>query len=90
MQICSGLRIGVWNTSKTPPFQEWGTYIGPDLGDHGVGEILDQELPEGKVVFQVGVLFRHDLQGKNKLETILIFVKCIPEMWNYDTWLESP
>jgi predicted alpha/beta hydrolase len=65
-----------------------GVYVGPDLGDHVIGSKLEQHLMEGVVRFGVGVLFRPDLNKRQRLETILILEKYIPEMFNYEHWEE--
>lgn len=95
VRITSGLRIGFWygDTSHAPPmekhkhaFQCVGHYAGPDLGDHIIGSKLEQKLMEGTLRFSVGVLFRPDLGKRQRLETILILEKYIPEMFNYEHW----
>lgn len=97
MLISAGLRIGTWNPNgnygvplhEKHPFRHLGFYDGPNLGDHVIGSTLEQQLIEGLLKFQVGVLFRHDLSKKQRLETILILQNYIPEMWEYDTWKKS-
>lgn len=90
VRIYTGLRIGFWNHNANHfegnAFRPLGFYAGPDLGEHIVGARLEQKLMEGSIFFSVGVLFRPDLSGKARLETILILENYIPEMWNYDTW----
>lgn len=83
MQITSGIRIGWWGPRGFDPA---GFYTGPDLGDHIPGTMLKQELMEGMLRFSVGVLFRPDLGRKQRLETILILYKYVPEMFEYEDW----
>lgn len=93
MRIRPGLRIGFWNPNNNhfegSAFRPMGIYTGPDLGDHLIGSRLEQKLMEGSLFFSVGVLFRPDLSGKQRLETILILDNYIQDMWNYDTWEKS-
>lgn len=95
VRITSGLRVGFWDPGPHyGPFAErhsqafrcMGIYVGPDLGDHVIGSKLEQQLMEGVVRFSVGVLFRPDLNKRQRLETILILEKYIPEMFNYEHW----
>lgn len=88
MRISSGLRVGFWK-AQWPPFQCVGHYAGPDLGDHIPGQMLTQELMEGKLEFTVGVLFRPDLNRAQRLETILILTQYIPEMFEYEDWSKA-
>lgn len=85
-----GLRIGFWNHLgdqwKVNAFKPMGLYTGPDLGDQIVGTKLEQKLMEGPLLFSVGVLFRPDRGKRQRLETILIFDKYVPEMWDYEDW----
>jgi hypothetical protein len=89
MRIDAGLRVGYWNPSpgwgKTP-FTPKGYYRGPYLGEKVPGELLQQELMEGTLYFRVGVLFRPDLNVRQRLETILILENSIPEMFQYEDW----
>lgn len=87
-----GTRIGFWNPHGghwTRAFKEAGIYTGPDLGDQLPGKKFEQKLMEGDLKFRVGVLFRPDRGKHQSTETILIFEKYIPEMWDYDSWLKS-
>lgn len=88
LRITAGLRIGYWVPGKyhREPFSCVGHYNGPDLGDHISGSRLKQELMEGTLEFDVGVLFRPDLGRKQCLETILIIRNYIPEMFEYEDW----
>ncbi len=88
MRISAGIRVGFWKPGAwgTSPFQVKGVYAGLDLGDRVPGEKLQQELMEGTLTFRVGVLFRPDLNTKQKLETILILETWIPEMFEYEDW----
>lgn len=90
MKISAGLRVGFWDHTKTPwtggPFKPIGYYDGPDLGNHIPGTILEQKLMEGTLEFSVGVLFRPDLGKRQRLETILIIKKYVPEMFDYEDW----
>jgi hypothetical protein len=86
MRIKAGIRIGFWDHTKTGPFKAIGYYNGPDLGDHIPGTRLQQNLMEGELIFHVGVLFRPDLGKNQRLETILILEKYIPEMFEYEHW----
>ena len=89
MRVSAGLRAGFWNPSPgwgSTPFTPKGIYMGPDLGDKIPGEKLHQKLMEGDLYFRVGVLFRPDLNTKQKLETILILESWIPEMFEYEDW----
>ena len=88
MKISAGLRVGFWKPGAwgTSPFHVKGIYTGPDLGDKIPGEKLHQKLMEGDLYFRVGVLFRPDLNTKQKLETILILENWIPEMFEYEDW----
>lgn len=83
MRITSGIRVGWWTQKGFDPV---GFYIGPDLGDHIPGTHLEQELMEGTLGFNVGVLFRPDLGRRQRLETILILENYIPEMFEYNDW----
>ncbi|MAD98752.1 MAG: hypothetical protein Unbinned200contig1000_65 [Prokaryotic dsDNA virus sp.] len=69
-------------------FQPKGYYVGPDLGDHVPGTLLEQKLMEGVLKFRVGVLFRPDLGKRQRLETILIIDEWVPEMFDYEHWEE--
>lgn len=86
-----GLRIGLWTpgTYRGEPFRCLGFYQGPIISPIIVGQTLEQELLEGVVRFKVGVLFRPDLGKWNTLETILILVNYVEEMWNYETWEQA-
>lgn len=89
MRVTTGLRVGFWNPNppeRYKPFRPMGVYVGPDLGDHIPGAKLVQPLMEGELQLRVGVLFRPDLGKHQKLETILIIDKYIPEMFNYEHW----
>lgn len=92
VRITSGLRVGFWNPDPgwgNSPFTCKGYYTGPDLGDHIPGTRLEQQLLEGTLKFQVGVLFRPDLGKRQNLETILILLNWIPEMFEYEDWSET-
>lgn len=90
VRVVAGTRIGFWKVDNYSfngsPFDCLGYYTGPDLGDHIPGTRLQQNLMEGELIFQVGVLFRPDLSKRQRLETILILVKYIPEMFEYEHW----
>lgn len=90
VRVTAGLRIGFWDVKQTAwtggPFKPVGYYNGPDLGDHIPGSRLQQNLMEGELIFQVGVLFRPDLVKRQRLETILILETYIPEMFEYEHW----
>jgi hypothetical protein len=97
VKIGWGLRIGTWhpgphycptNELHKNAFRPVGIYVGPDLGDHLIGSKLEQELLEGILRFSVGVLFRPDLNNRQRLETILILETWIPEMFKYEQWDE--
>lgn len=90
VKVTAGLRIGFWDSTRTQwtcgPFKAVGYYNGPDLGDHIPGSRLQQNLMEGELIFQVGILFRPDLGKRQRLETILILETYIPEMFEYEGW----
>ena len=88
VRISAGLRVGWWQPGhKDGPFVCLGLYTGPDIGDWIVGQSLMQELPDGNtVMFTVGVLFRPDLNKRQRLETILMLDSAPKSMWEYDTW----
>lgn len=93
LKIAAGLRVGFWDPTGTQwndgPFQPKGYYTGPDLGEHLPGSKLEQPLMEGTIRFRIGVLFRPDLDKRNRLETILILENWIPEMFDYEDWSEN-
>lgn len=93
MRVHSGLRIGFWNRNaysfQESAFTPLGHYVGDDLGDHIPGALLQQNLMEGPLQFQVGVLFRPDLGKRDRLETILILVNYVPEMFEYTDWRKA-
>ena len=90
VRVTAGLRDGFWDQKGTQwnggPFKPVEYYDGPDLGDHIPGARLEQKLMEGDLRFSVGVLFRPDLNVKQRLETILILETWIPEMFEYEDW----
>lgn len=90
VRVAAGLRVGFWDQNGTQwnggPFKPKGYYNGPELGDHIPGTLLEQQLMEGTLRFRVGVLFRPDLNVKQRLETILILENWIPEMFEYQDW----
>ena len=90
VRVAAGLRVGFWDQNGTQwnggPFKPKGYYNGPPLGDHIPGTLLEQQLMEGTLRFRVGVLFRPDLNVKQRLETILILENWIPEMFEYQDW----
>ena len=89
VNISAGLRVGFWTPKPLAghsPFTPKGIYCGPDLGDLIPGTRMNQELMEGTLTFQVGVLFRPDLGRRQRLETILILRTWIPEMFEYEDW----
>jgi len=93
MRISAGLRVGFWKQNNNhfdgSPFVPKGYYTGPDLGEHIPGTKLEQKLMEGTLTFSVGVLFRPDLNVRQRLETILILENWIPEMFEYEDWTED-
>ena len=90
LRITHGVRTGFWDTSSPDgPFVAKGYYTGPDLGELIPGCILQQELVEGTLCFRVGVLFRPDLNRRQRLETILVLQNWIPEMFEYEDWSEE-
>lgn len=90
VRVAAGLRVGFWDQNGTQwnggPFKPKGYYNGPELGDHIPGTLLEQQLMEGTLRFRVGVLFRPDLNVRQRLETILILENWIPEMFEYQDW----
>jgi hypothetical protein len=86
-RVSSGVRVGYWRPgSKDGPFQCVGYYTGPLITDTIPGKKFRQVLLEGELEFKVGVLFRPDLGKNHRLEPILILLKYVPEMWDYETW----
>ena len=89
MMARSGMRIGFWDphpVKRSECFRAVGVYNGPDLGDIIPGSSFEQELMEGTLKFKFGVLFRPDLGKRQSLEPILIIMKYVPEMFEYDNW----
>lgn len=87
MYVKSGVRIGWWKPGYgNNAFNCVGYYTGPDLGDCLVGKSYTQKLMEGDIEFYVGVLFRPDLGRNQRLETILLLRKYIPQMFEYEGW----
>lgn len=88
-RVAAGLRVGFWNPDagwKGNAFIPKGFYNGPDLGDLTPGQKIQQKLMEGDLKLRVGVLFRPDLSGRQRLETILILENWIEEMFEYADW----
>ena len=91
VRVGPGLRVGFWKPSNNgpwggSPFHVKGLYTGPELGDFIPGQKITQELMEGTLEMRVGVLFRPDLGKRQRLETILILIKFVPEMFEYEHW----
>lgn len=95
VQVLTGTRVGFWNPGPhfVPDDQKFlraftpkGVWVGPPMGDHIIGTRLNQELMEGTLQMQVGVLFRPDRNKYQRLETILILHNWIPEMFDYSDW----
>lgn len=96
-----GIRFGFWYPgphvgvgsveSWKHAFRPLGIYSGPTLLDPSgedpvVGTEFVQQLMEGELRFSVGVLFRPDRGPKQRLESIIIIRKFIPEMFDYTDW----
>jgi hypothetical protein len=88
VNINTGLRIGFWNLSGGYLVDDWskpfvcvGVYLGDPLGPHLPGSLIKQELDEGTLEFQVGILM-----GRRCQETILIIQAYVPEMFEYEDW----
>lgn len=89
VRVTAGTRVGFWRDGRGDyrrAFDCRGFYTGPDLGDHLPGAKLEQPLMEGTLKFRVGVLFRPDLNKRQRLETVLLLENWIPEMFEYEDW----
>lgn len=89
VNISYGLRVGFWKPGTgdfRQAFQCKGIYTGPNLGTSLPGSRFEQKLIEGTLEYRIGVLFRPDLGRNQRLETILILEKVVPEMWEYADW----
>lgn len=85
VRVSGGTRIGYWRlTEHHKPFHPIGYYYGPDLGSQIPGKRLIWPLIDGELIMKVGVLFRPDLGKYQKLETVLIVLNYVEEMWDYD------
>lgn len=93
VRVTAGLRVGFWDPTKFrpmgEPFKCVGFYAGRDLGEHTIGTVLTQKLMEGTLRFKVGFLFRPDLGRRQRIETILILLNWIPEMFEYEDWAKD-
>jgi hypothetical protein len=89
MRVVPGTRIGYWKPNMgtwKQAFKPIGVFVGDDMGDIIAGTVMHQELMEGTLKFQVGVLFRPDRGKHQKLETVLIIIEMISEMFEYTDW----